>query len=60
VKWNQYERRTRSCPPLWGGSARSAGVGVVDPLKDPHPPTPPHKGEGVHRVRGLIVLQAQR
>src|SRR5262249_13541572 len=33
--------------PLWGGSARSAGVGAVQrPADGPPPPTPPHKGEG--------------
>src|SRR5260370_30494953 len=33
--------------PLWGGSARSAGVGVVRWSADgPPPPAPPHKGEG--------------
>jgi len=38
--------------PLWGGSARSAGVGVIavlarlHPSYRPPPPTPPHKGEG--------------
>src|SRR5262249_3602743 len=44
----QMRRRTRSLPsPLWGGSARSAGVGVVRRSADgPPPPTPPHKGEG--------------
>ena len=30
--------------PLWGGSARSAGVGVS--TQSPTPPTPTHKGEG--------------
>jgi hypothetical protein len=48
--------------PLWGGSARSAGVGVVVVVRgaawainsDPHPARlardPPHKGEGKERA----------
>src|SRR5258706_1800477 len=33
--------------PLWGGSARSAGVGVVRRSTDgPPPPTPPHQRAG--------------
>src|SRR5215813_6775262 len=50
---DQRKPRTRSLPsPLWGGSARSAGVGVVmrhaprATTTTPRPPTPPHKGEG--------------
>src|SRR5262249_31662441 len=57
VKWNQRERRTRSLPsPLWGGSARSAGVGVVRRSADGPPPQPlPTRGRGAHRVRGVFT-----
>src|SRR5262249_30341033 len=45
---NQRERRTRSYPPPCGEGRREApGWGSCgDPLTDPPPPTPPHKGEG--------------
>jgi len=46
----QMRRRTRSLPsPLWGGSARSAGVGVVRRSADgPPPPNPSPQGGGEH------------
>src|SRR5213079_199626 len=46
-----YARPNAIALPLWGGSARSAGVGVIVKHATraatlPPPPTPPHKGEG--------------
>ena len=53
VKSDHHAQQTQSLPsPLWGGSARSAGVGVGVGGRDsvlqlrPPPPTPPHKREG--------------
>src|SRR5439155_4786128 len=46
--WSPVVQRTRSLPsPLWGGSARTAGVAVHQRIAPrPPPPAPPHKGEG--------------
>src|SRR5262249_4954043 len=52
--------------PLWGGSARSAGVGVGvggrDPvlLLRPPPPTPPHKGGGSTPSAGRLAKSFAR
>ena len=68
VSWNQCEQRARSLSsPLWGGSARSAGVGVVRSSTDGSPPpTPPHKGRGIafekkplcHRLSGCRCFES--
>jgi len=61
LRWNRAPQTGSLPSPLWGGSARSAGVGVVVVERasrhndDLHPQRLPTRGRGSHRVRGAVM-----